>query len=153
MRYTQHSSVEKGHGRHEQRYVTVIENPLGLPEGWRDVAVVVQVNRERQWKGKTTSTTHYYIASRKESAQVMGHLVRKHWAIENELHWVLDVTFGEDANRTADRNASANLGVVRRTAIALLKQDDAKGSLRNKMHHAALDTAYLERVLRGNKAI
>ena len=151
--FTQHASVEDRHGRHEERYVTVIENPHGLPDGWLDVAAVVQVNRERETHGVNTSTTHYYITSLNGSAEQMGRLIRRHWAIENELHWVLDVSFGEDANRTADRNASANLGVVRRTAVSLLTQAPGKASKPNKSLQAALDTTYLKTILQGNTVI
>ena len=151
--YSQHATVEDGHGRHEERYVTVIENPQGLPEGWKDVTAVVQVNREREVKGRRVRTTHYYITSLKGSARVMGHLIRRHWAIENELHWVLDVSFGEDANRTQDRNASANLGIVRRTALSLLKQDESKISKPRKAFRAALSVKYLEKILQGNAVI
>ena len=151
--FTQHSTVEDGHGRHEERYVTVIANPPGLPAGWRDIAAVVQVNRERTVNGKNVSTTHYYFTSLKGSAKQMGHLIRRHWAIENELHWVLDVTFGEDAHRTRDRNASANLGLVRRTAISLLKQEPSKISKPRKIFRAALDPKFLEQLLQGNMVI
>jgi predicted transposase YbfD/YdcC len=153
IRCSRQATVEDGHGRHEERYVTVIENPPGLPEGWRDVAAVVQVNREREVSGRNVSTTHYYLTSLRGTAAVLGQLIRRHWAIENELHWVLDVAFGEDANRTRDRNASANLGVVRRTAIALLKQEDSKISKPRKMFRAALDQQFLERLLQGNTVI
>lgn len=153
VKYAQHAAVEDGHGRHEERYVTVIEGPTGLPEGWVDVAAVVQVNREREVGGVNTTTTHYYLTSRTGSAEALGRWVRRHWAVENELHWVLDVTFGEDANRTRDRNAAANLGVVRRTAIALLTQDSGKASKRNKSLRAALDTTFLEELLQGNTVI
>jgi len=153
VRCDQHASTEDGHGRHEERYVTVIETPTGLPAGWVDVAAVVQVNRERSVDGVNTSTTHYYLTSRTGSAEVLGRWVRRHWAVENELHWVLDVTFGEDANRTRDRTAAANLGVVRRVAVALLSQDTRKGSKRNKSIRAALDTTALEKLLQGNTVI
>ena len=83
----------------------------------------------------------------------MGQLIRRHWAIENELHGVLDVSFGEDANRTQDRNASANLGMVRRTALSLLKQEKSKISKPRKAFRAALDTEYLEKLLQENAAI
>lgn len=150
---TQHESIEDGHGRHEERYVTVIENPTGLSKEWLDVAAVVQVNREREVNGVNTSTTHYYISSRKGSAEQLGRCIRRHWAVENELHWVLDVTFGEDANPTADRNASANLGLVRRLAVSLLKQAPGKLSKPNKSLNAALDTKCLETILQGNMVI
>ena len=150
---SRHETVEDKHGRHEERYVTAIAHPSGLPEGWRDVAAVVQVNREREANGINTSTTHYYITSLAGSAKALGHFIRRHWAIENELHWVLDVSFGEDANRTRDRNASANLGVVRRTAVSLWKQAPGKASKRTKSLQAALETSFLETLLRGNTVI
>lgn len=159
--HTQHETVEDGHGRHEERYVTVIENPKDLPDKWPDVAAVVQVNREREVNGKNTSTTHYYLTSLTpeptkgkkgdpgDRARILGHLVRRHWAIENELHWSLDVTLGEDANRTADRNAAANLGTLRRTAVSLLKQNTAKGSNKLKAFRASIKPAYLLELLQG----
>jgi predicted transposase YbfD/YdcC len=150
---SRHESVETKHGRREERYVTVIEDPQGLPDDWLDVAAIIQVNREREMNGVNASTTHYYISSLKGSAQQLGHLIRRHWAIENELHWVLDVTFGEDANRTRDRNASANLGIVRRTALSLLKQAPGKQSKPTKIVQAAGDTAFLKTVLQGNSVI
>ena len=82
--------------------------------------------RERTANGHTERSTRYSITRRSLSAAIPTHLVRRHWGIGNELHRVLDVTFGEDANRTADRNAAANLGVVRRSAIGMWKRDEAK---------------------------
>jgi predicted transposase YbfD/YdcC len=143
------TNIEDGHGRHEERYVTVIQKPEGLPSEWRDVGAVVMVGREREVKGKNTSTTHYYITSLRLSAQKLAGYVRGHWGVENGLHWCLDVSFGEDANRTRDRNAGANLGMVRRVAASLLKQDKNRGSIKAKRFGAALDEKYLERVLQG----
>lgn len=158
---SQHATVEDGHGRHEERYVTVIENPKGLPDKWPDVAAVIQVNREREVKGVNTTTTHYYLTSRRKTAKenpkarakALGGYVRRHWAVENELHWVLDVTFGEDAHRTADKNAAANLGIIRRTAVSLLQQNDFKGSAKRKAYRASIMPQYLLELLQGNTVI
>jgi predicted transposase YbfD/YdcC len=147
-----HGEVEDGHGRHEERYVTVIRDPAGLPAEWADVGAVVMVGREREVKGANTSTAHFYLTSLRLPAEELGEYVRGHWGVENGLHWCLDVTFREDANRTRDTNAGANLGVVRRVAVSLLKQDPSKGSIKAKRLGAALDEKYLERVLRGFKA-
>ena len=144
---------ERGHGRIEERHIHVIENPVGLPEGWSGVKSVIQVHRERTVKGKTSHTTHYYICSRNGSAEELGRLIRRHWAIENELHWVLDVVFGEDANRTRDRNASANLGAARRLAVSLLKRVEPKKSLKRKMFNALMDLEFLKTLLAGISAI
>ena len=147
------AAVEDGHGRREERYVTVIRDPGGLPGGWADVGAVVMVGREREVKGKNTSTAHFYITSLRTSARKLAGYVRGHWGVENGLHWCLDVSFREDANRTRETNAGANLGVVRRVAASLLKQDANRGSIKAKRLSAALDHKYLERVLQGFKAI
>ena len=147
-----HESAAEGHGRQEERYVTVIPAPEGLPDGWEGVRAVVVVGRERELEGRNASTTHYYITSLDATARELAAHVRGHWGVENGLHWCLDVTFREDANRTRDANAGADLGVVRRVAASLLKQDKGKGSIKAKRLSAALDTKYLEQVLQGFKA-
>jgi predicted transposase YbfD/YdcC len=146
------ASVEDGHGRHEERYVTVIRDPEGLPAEWAGVGAVVMVGREREVGGKNTSTAHFYLTSLRATAAELAGYIRGHWGVENGLHWCLDVAFREDANRTRDTNAGANLGVVRRVAASLLKQDPDKGSIKAKRLNAALDSKYLERVLQGFKA-
>ena len=147
------ATVEDGHGRHEERYVTVIRNPEGLPPEWADARAVVVVGRERQVAGgPNTSTAHFYLTSLRCGAKKLAAYIRGHWGVENGLHWCLDVTFGEDANRTRDKNAGANLGVVRRIAASLLKQDKRRGSIKAKRLNAALDHKYLEQVLQGFKA-
>ena len=143
------AAVEDGHGRHEERYVTVISDPSGLPDGWADVRSIVVVGREREVKGKNASTCHFYITSLTGSAQTLGGYVRGHWGVENGLHWCLDVSFREDENRTRDTNAGADLGAVRRTAASLLQQDPGNGSIRTKRLNAALDPNCLKCVLQG----
>jgi predicted transposase YbfD/YdcC len=144
-----HERVEDGHGRHEERYVTAIYDPEGLPPEWPDVAAVVLVGRERTVKGANTSTAHYYITSLRGTAEELGRLVRRHWSVENELHWVLDVAFGEDSSRTAAGHAGVNLGLIRRVAASLLQQDPGRGSIKTKRLGAALDQGYLMQVLQG----
>jgi predicted transposase YbfD/YdcC len=144
-------SVEDGHGRHEERYVTVIRDPEGLPSGWRDVGAAVVVGRERSVNGKNASTCHFYLTSLRGTAAALGGYVRGHWGVENGLHWCLDIAFREDENRTRDTNAGANLGVVRRVAASLLKQDKGKGSIKAKRLNAAWNQDYLEQVLQGFK--
>lgn len=145
----QHESVEDKHGRHEERYVTVIENPQGLPPDWPDVAAVVQVNREREVNGVNTSTTHYYITSHAGSAKELGTWVRGHWGIENGLHWVLDVVFREDDSRTRSGHAAVNLAMLRKVAVSLLKQAPGKISTATKRLRAGWDDEFLLQVLQG----
>jgi predicted transposase YbfD/YdcC len=147
-----HQTIEDGHGRHEERYVTVISDPTGLPPDWPDVAAVVLVGSEREVNGKNASRARVFITSRRGTAAELGQFVRRHWAVENELHWCLDVTFGEDASRVAAGHAGTNLGLIRRVALSLLKQAPGKGSGPTKRLQAAWDEGYLEQVLQGNAA-
>jgi predicted transposase YbfD/YdcC len=153
-RWDHHATAEDGHGRHEERRVTVLYDPPGLPAEWPDVAAVVKVDRERQVNGgENVGTTHYYITSYPGRARTMARYTRGHWGIENGLHWVLDVAFREDANRTRDKNAGANLGLIRRLAASLLKQTTDKASIRAKRLHAALDEEYLLKALQGFQGV
>lgn len=145
----QHETVETGHGRVEERYVTVISDPKGLPDEWPDVAAVVQVNREREVAGESTTTTQYYLSSHAGSAAEFGALVRGHWGIENGLHWVLDVVFREDDSRTRSGHAAANLAMVRKVGLALLKRAPGKESLVTKRLQVGWDDEYLRTVLTG----
>jgi predicted transposase YbfD/YdcC len=144
------SEVGEAHGRHEERYVSVVENPEGLPDGWRDVRAVALVCRERRVTGqKNESTSRYYITSLRASATELAGYIRNHWGIENGLHWVLDVSFREDDSRTRVGHAAANLGLLRRVAVSLLKKADTKNSIRTRRLKAAWDDDYLLRVLQG----
>ena len=144
-----HEAVEDGHGRHEERYVTVIYDPQGLPADWPDVAAVVQVNREREVGGERTSTSHYYLTSYAGTAAEIAGLVRGHWGIENGLHWVLDVVFREDGAGSGQEHAGANLAMIRRVAVSLLKRAPGKGSGVTKRLKAGWDDNYLLQVLQG----
>jgi len=143
------AAAEDGHGRHEERYVTVVYRPEGLPEVWPDVAAVVQVNRERQAGGVNTSTTHYYLTSYAGTAAAVARWVRGHWGIENGLHWVLDVVFHEDSSRVREGHAGANLAMLRRVAVALLRRAPGKHTTPTKRLKAGWDDDYLLQVLQG----
>ncbi len=149
VRHDTHVSIEDGHGRHEERSVTVVRNPDGLPPDWPGVRGVVQVCRERVVDGVRTSTTHYYLTNAGGSAAEFAGWVRGHWGIENRLHWVLDVAFREDQSRTRDRNAGANLALMRRVAVSLLKRAATKGSVQTRRLMAAWDDDFLLQVLNG----
>jgi len=83
VRHDGDESAEAGHGRHEERYTTVIYDPEGLPAEWPGVAAVVLVGREREAAGANASTSHYYVTSLRGTAAELGTLVRRHWSIEN----------------------------------------------------------------------
>jgi hypothetical protein len=83
------------------------------------------------------------------SAQQYGEALRGHWGIENKLHWQLDITFDEDANRVQRRHGAENLSLVRRLAVGLLKRHPGKESMPCKRLAAAYDTNFLEEILLG----
>jgi predicted transposase YbfD/YdcC len=148
-----HESAGDGHGRHEERCVTVIYDPEGLPTDWPDVAAVVLVGRERSVGGANTGAAHDYLTSHAGTAAEMGRLIRGHWGVENHLHWALDVAFREDESRTAAGHAGANLGMPRRVAVSLLRQAGDHGSIQTRRMKAAWDDEYLLRVLRAIPAV
>lgn len=148
VKHDTHEAIEDGHGRHEERYVTVIYDPQGLPEAWPDVKAVIYVGREREVKGRNTSTSHYYISSHAGTAQELAGLIRGHWGIES-MHWVLDVVFGEDDSRVREGHAGANLAMIRKVALALLKRAPGKRTTPTKRLKAGWDDNYLLEVLHG----
>jgi predicted transposase YbfD/YdcC len=141
--------ADDAHGRHEERYVSVIDDPEGIPAGWPDVAAVVLVNREREVGGHRRSTSHYYLTSYAGTADEMAAFVRGHWGIENSLHWVLDVVFREDDSRVRAGHAGENLAMVRRAAVALLRRAPGRGTTPTKRLKAGWDDDYLLQALQG----
>jgi predicted transposase YbfD/YdcC len=139
-----------GHGRAEERYVTVVRDPEGLPPGWAGVGAAALVCRERQVKGaRSEGTARYYITSLRCGARKLAGIIRSHWGVENGLHWCLDVAFREDESRTVSGHAGANLGMLRRVALSLLKRAGTKGSIRTRRMRAGWDDGYLLEVLQG----
>ena len=149
VKYRCHESFADGHGRQEERYVTVLPDPAGLPDGWVGAAAVVRVVRERTVDGVTTMTTHHYLSSYRGTAGQMARWIRGHWGIENGLHWVLDVVFGEDDSRVRAGHAGANLAMIRKVAVALLRRAPGKGSTVTKRLKAGWDDEFLLKVLQG----
>lgn len=146
--YDTHEESATGHGRHEERYVTVIYDPAGLPEAWSDVKAVIHVGREREQRGRNASTSHYYVSSHAGSARELATLIRGHWGIES-MHWLLDVVFAEDDSRVRQGHAGANLAMIRKVALTLLKRAPGKHTLPTKRLKAGWDDDYLLEVLNG----
>jgi predicted transposase YbfD/YdcC len=142
-------SEENGHGRVERRRFVVLYDTSGIrdKDKWEGLSAVGMCIRERTVQGETSMETHYFIGSRVMGAGDYASALRGHWGIENNLHWQLDVCFGEDDSRVADRNASENLSLLRRLALAHLERLDLKKSIKNKRYAAALNTDVLERAL------
>jgi predicted transposase YbfD/YdcC len=150
VRDSYYEKSEHGHGREETRCYVVIEDPEGLSEReqWAELNVIGMCYSEREeGGGKRSSHTRYFSGRKRAKARYYGHALRKHWRVENNLHWQLDVTFREDESRVLERNAAANFALVRRLALNLTKQEATEMSLAKKRFAAALDTDYLEEVL------
>jgi len=107
----------------------------------------VRVERTRKLHDKVEYHVAYYISSLPNDASRPLAAIRDHWAIDNSLHWVMDVTFAEDDSRLRIGNSPQNMVVLRHMALNLLKRDPSKGSLRQKRFRAALDTAFLQSLL------
>jgi predicted transposase YbfD/YdcC len=123
------SDVDKGHGRIEQRDVTLAREIDWLSSDQRfpgelrlpDVAAIIKVQSKTQMKDRCRFDTRYYITSTKSAAEVVAQAIRAHWLIENQLHWTLDVTFDEDQSRLRKGHGAKNMAVVRHFAINLLR--------------------------------
>jgi len=151
LQHDHFTTRERGHGRREQRHYTILTDPPGLRqrERWPDLCVIGMCTSERTMGAETSTEVRYFIGSRKAQAKVYAQATRHHWGIENGLHWHMDVTFSEDKNRVSKRHAAANLAVLRRLALTLLKQHPDKRSIACKRLAAALNTGFLEEVIRG----
>jgi len=150
---SRHETKEKGHGRVEHRAYYVCDAPADLPdrERWKGLAAIGMAINISTRDGKETDAVRYYILSRRLDAKEFGDAARSHWGIENSLHWQLDVSFGEDACRVRQGLADANLSVVRRAALGLLKNETSeKIGVKNKRLAAACNTRYMEKVLTGS---
>ncbi|MCP4764415.1 MAG: ISAs1 family transposase [archaeon] len=139
-------TVEKDHGRIETRECFVINDMEWLfeKEDWTNLQSIIKIKSKREIKGKIENEIRYYISSLKENAKFINSAVRKHWGVENSLHWVLDVQFGEDDSRKRIGNSAENFTIVRRIALNILKQERySQLSIRNKQRKASLDDNYL----------
>lgn len=144
--------VDCGHGRVERRTCSVIGDLtlLEKPFQWASLKGLVRIQSERFHKatGKTENETRYYITSLSPEATKLNQAIRQHWGIENKLHWVLDVAFGEDLSRKRAGHAAQNFSLINRLALNLLKQDKtSKLGVHGKRLKAGWDNNYLLKVL------
>ncbi len=149
---TFHAEADKGHGRIEYRKVWVQHDVdwLYQSDQWPDLKSIVLIESERTLKGRTSTDRRAYISSVDASAEHMLGLIRGHWHVENKLHWVLDVTFGEDRARAAKKNGAENLALVRKLALNLLHNAPTlpkRTSIVAKKNKANMSTDYLRAIL------
>ncbi len=133
----------RSHGREECRRSWLSTLPESLREraGWVGLLAVGLIESERTIKGSTSIEKRYYLTSLTSNAEFQE-TVRAHWSIENQQHWILDVQFKEDANRSRKDHRAKNLAVMRRMALNLLRRDpnDKRSMVKRKMRACFNDT-------------
>lgn len=147
-----HTTVEINRGREERREYFAMPAPASLPgfAGWAGLATLVMVVRITKIGEVETGEVSYFLSSLPAKVRNLAKLIRAHWSIENQLHWVLDVTFTEDASRIRKQSAPQTSAMLRRLAVSILSSDTSlKDSLRGKRYRACLSTDVLERFLLG----
>jgi predicted transposase YbfD/YdcC len=153
-----HHTQEEAHGRTEERHYHIIEVPEALarkhPEfvGLRTLGMVF--SQRQVGDGPEALETRFYISSMRLKVKAFAEAVRGHWSIENNLHWVLDVVFQEDASRLRKDHGPENLGLVRRIALSLLKRAKTrkKVGIACKRKQAGWNNDFLVAVLLQNDA-
>lgn len=146
-------TINKDHGRIEVRECWSTSNSEYLNlirdrENWIGLKSIAMVICTRIIDGKETKRVRFYISTLPSQAKRILHVVRKHWSIENELHWVLDVALNEDRSRVRKDQAPENFAVLRHMALNLLKHEKtAKGGIHAKQLQAAWKEDYLLKVL------
>lgn len=147
-----YETIDGDHGRIETRRYSIVSDIEWL-EGkadWKEIKSIGMVESEREIGDKLTKETRYYISSLPGNAQLFGDAVRKHWGIENSLHWVLDVVFREDECRIRKGYAAENFAVLRHIALNLVRQEKSiKRGVKGKRLKAGWDNDYLGKILSG----
>jgi predicted transposase YbfD/YdcC len=144
-----HASLERSarpsHGREEQRSAAVVPAAgLAHKHAFPGIAAVGRVELRRRLNGKDEPPmVRYFLLSHTVSAAELVAVTRSHWSIENQLHWVLDVVFDEDRARNRKDNAPANLALLRKLALNMLRMHSDKASIRRKIKKAGWDDAFL----------
>ena len=147
-------AFDDGHGRLVRRRVfacTELE-PLAAVQRWRGLTAVLAIENIRgiNGSGKVTAEIRYYLSSSKLPPTQLATAIRSHWAIENGLHWVLDVGFNEDASRVRERNAARNLALLRKIALNFARANTTlKASLKGKRKSAAWDNDFMATLIAG----
>lgn len=149
--YSYTRSFDKGHGRKDTReyYVTEDIEWLSTRKEWENLKSIGLAIRKSEQKGKTTVEKRYYISSLPADAVKFSNAVRKHWGVES-MHWVLDVVFDEDSNRTRKEHSPENLSLLRKFALNILRNIETERAMSGprKRAKAMTDEAFLELVVK-----
>lgn len=151
-KFHEDTEVDGGHGRIETRKCVVTSDIDWLQdkELWKGLRSICMIESTREINGETSHERRFYISSLDSDAQTIGSAVRKHWGIENSVHWVLDIGFREDESRVRKGHSPENFAAIRHIALNLLRNNKTfKGSVKTKRLNAAMDTKYLKQVVFG----
>jgi predicted transposase YbfD/YdcC len=142
-------TVDRYHGRIETRATTVIHDIAWLQKrhDWPGLKGIVMIESIREINGKTERETRFYITSLLLLAAQIGLIARDHWAVENSLHWVLDMIFRDDECRVRTNHAPANFTTIKHMALNLLRKAPGKNSLRLRRKVAAWDDGFLANII------
>ena len=142
-------TIDADHGRLETRTTTVIHDVTWLQErhDWPGLKAVVVVESSRELGDKIERETRFYITSLVLLANLLGPIVRAHWAIENSLHWVMDMIFRDDECRVRTDHAPANFATIKHMAHNLIRRAPGKDSLRLRRKVAAWDDDFLASII------
>ena len=154
-RGTRHETHEVKHGRDETREYVSLPVPASLKKlGWSAVRSIGMVHSRTIRDGKLCEESRYYISTHRPSARKLAKFTRRHWGIENSLHWVLDMSFHEDLCRLRTGHAAENLALLNRISISLLKADQTvKAGIASKRKTAGWDDHYLIKLLLNTTSI
>src|SRR3954464_694509 len=143
------TTIDGDHGRIETRTTTVIHDVEWLRQrhDWPGLKAVVMVESTRETRGKLERETRLYITSLVLLAHLLGPIIRSHWAIENSLHWVMDMVFRDDECRVRTANAPANFTTIKHMASNLLRKAASKDSMRGRRKAAGWDDDFLASLL------
>lgn len=141
--------IDKAHGRIEIRKCWQSTDLRLLPatQDWKGVKSVLCMESTRHTGEESSTQVRYFISSLSLDPEKASQAVRHHWFVENKLHWVLDVTFGEDKSRIRRENAGENLTVLRRLALNICRRLASGDSNPKKLKKAAWDDHFRERLL------
>jgi predicted transposase YbfD/YdcC len=149
-----HETIDQGHGRFEIRQY-FLSDKVDVPQRayWEGLAAIGMVESIRDVKGVVSKERRYFLTSFNDLTR-FAEIVRAHWSIENQEHWVLDVQFHEDQNRARKDHSAENLAVIRRMALNILRRDtEDKRSLRNRKIRAAFDDGYRTALIFGKREV
>jgi predicted transposase YbfD/YdcC len=146
------------HGRFEKRAVFAssdIDWLKDLHPKWTGLKSIIAVTAERETAKKTSRETRYFISSLDATdPKRLGYIVRAHWGIENNLHWVLDTAFQEDDQRTRLGNSAANMAILRHIALNLIKSDKTiKIGIKNRRLKAGWDDEYMLQLMLSGQSL